>query len=361
MNASTLKKEQTSPFVFVKLRRPTPSIVFDTYWKFASERQNVYMRRVEGKPGPWTSDEIIDSYKFTNTYRAADRVSQYLIKHVLYGGKYSAEDTIFRTLLFKIFNKIETWELISREVPDEITLANFDLDRWCQVLDKAKSNKTSIYSAAYIMPSGKSDNPKSNTKHRFHLELLKSLHENGFYSSLIESHSMKEAYEKLLSLPSIGSFLAYQYVIDLNYSDVFQFSENDYVMPGPGAKDGIKKCFKDLGDYTEEDIIKMMVDEQDEHFNRLNLDFKSLWGRELQLIDCQNLFCESDKYARVAHPDISGFSGRTRIKQKYSPTSLPQEKPWFPPKWDLNDKIESNLKSLNVSMIPSKGESYLLI
>jgi hypothetical protein len=29
---------------------------------------------------PWTSDPIIQVHKFTNAYRAADRVSQYLIK-----------------------------------------------------------------------------------------------------------------------------------------------------------------------------------------------------------------------------------------------------------------------------------------
>src|SRR5258707_9985183 len=40
-------------------------------------------------------------------------------------------------------------------------------------------------------------------------------------------------------------------------------------------------------------------------------------SRRLQLIDCQNLFCEVDKYARVAHPNIAGRTGRTRIKQKF--------------------------------------------
>ena len=68
------------------------------------------------------------------------------------------------------------------------------------------------------------------------------------------------------------------------------------------------------------------------------LDFHSLWGRRLQLIDCQNLFCEVDKYARVAHPQIVGKTGRVRIKQKFEP--LPQQIDLFyPPKWKLNDKI----------------------
>jgi len=60
-----------------------------------------------------------------------------------------------------------------------------------------------------------------------------------------------------------------------------------------------------------------------------------LRGRPLQLIDCQNLFCEVDKYARVAHPQITGRSGRTRIKQLFAPVVDPVPA-WFPPKWGLN-------------------------
>ena len=75
-------------------------------------------------------------------------------------------------------------------------------------------------------------------------------------------------------------------------------------MPGPGARDGIRKCFGRAADGIESDVIRYMADYQEEHFARLGLQFNGLRGRSLQLIDCQNLFCEVDKYARVAHPDI---------------------------------------------------------
>ena len=61
--------------------------------------------------------------------------------------------------------------------------------------------------------------------------------------------------------------------------------------------------------------------------------FNDLWGRPLQLIDCQNLFCEVDKYARVAHPEI-GSGGPTRIKQTYSADPRPLTL-GYPPKWGL--------------------------
>jgi hypothetical protein len=52
------------------------------------------------------------------------------------------------------------------------------------------------------------------------------------------------------------------------------------------------------------------------------------------------LFCEVDKYARVAHPHIAGLTGRTRIKQKFEPIWIPIEF-FYPPKWKLNEKIRA--------------------
>ena len=80
----------------------------------------------------------------------------------------------------------------------------------------------------------------------------------------------------------------------------------------------------------EAEVIRYMADTQDEHFARLGLPFAGLRGRRrLQLIDCQNLFCEVGKYARVAHPEALGISGRTRIKQAYRQGSRARHAPGF--------------------------------
>jgi hypothetical protein len=109
----------------------------------------------------------------------------------------------------------------------------------------------------------------------------------------------------------------------------------EFVVPGPGARDGMRKCFDDLGDYSEADAIKWVAERQAQEFERLELHFSDLWGRPLQLIDCQNLFCEVDKYARVAHPEFKGVSGRVRIKQRFAQSQSPLPEPWFPPKWGV--------------------------
>src|SRR6266404_9162526 len=85
---------------------------FDVYWRFAAERQRVFHLRAAGAPPPWTADPVLSRHKFTNVYRAADRVSQYLIRDVIYAGPEDLDEVVFRVLLFKVFNRIETWELL---------------------------------------------------------------------------------------------------------------------------------------------------------------------------------------------------------------------------------------------------------
>lgn len=311
--------------------------VFDLYWYFAAERQSIFFRRMLGVQALPTKDPILAEYKFTNAYRASDRVSQYLIKKVIYKGEPSVEETFFRILIFKTFNKIATWELLTSKL-GPITYSDFTFRRYDAVLSAAMRDGRSIYSAAYIMPSGNSAFGKSR-KHQNHLELIKRMMDDSAPARIAEASSMRKVFEILLSYPMIGEFLAYQYTIDINYSKITNFSENDFVVPGPGALDGISKCFSDMGGLNEVDIIKLMTERQADEFKRLDLKFPSLWGRPLQLIDCQNLFCEVGKYARVSNPEIRGLSGRVRIKQRYTP-SVGAIDYWYPPKWGLNRLIE---------------------
>ena len=317
--------------------KPKPSIVFDTYWKFAAKRQEVFFNRLTGSLPPWTDDLILKTYKFTNAYRAADRVSQYLIKEVIYNGDQSPTELFFRIILFKIFNKIETWKFLEKEL-GEIRFTEYDFYKYNNILKEAKKQNGAIYSAAYIMASGKSAYGKES-KHQNHLKMLEEMMHDNLPNKVQNAESMEQLYDILKNYPSIGPFLAYQLATDINYSMLTNFSEMDFVKAGPGAIDGVKKCFTSLGDYSIEDVIRMMAKNQESEFERLELNFQSLFGRSLQLIDCQNLFCEVDKYSRVAHPKITGVSGRKRIKQKFQPSSLKPIDYFFPPKWNLNNHV----------------------
>jgi hypothetical protein len=312
--------------------RPTP--VFETYWRFAAERQAVYLRRLEGLDGPWTDDPVIRAHRFTNAYRASDRVSQFLIAEVQHAEHRSQApaEVFFRTILFKIFNRIDTWLLIERKL-GSISWQATPLSAIAEVLDGAFGAGRPIYSAAYIMPSPQLGLTR---KHANHLSLIGRMMEDGMPGRVASARSLDKVFALLLAYPGLGRFLAFQYAIDLNYSSLLDFDEQDFVIAGPGAIDGIAKCFADVGDRSPEEVIYWTAENQDRQFARLGIAFPGLFGRPLMPIDCQNLFCEISKYARVAHPEVKGVSGRTRIKQVYRTDGQPLAAPRFPARWRLD-------------------------
>lgn len=309
--------------------------VFDLYWYFACERQNIFWKKINGDPAPWTHDKILQEYKFCNSYRVNDRVSQYLLKNVIYNGNnYNYEDMLFRIILFKLFNKESTWELLSKNFGD-ILLKDFNTKKYSIVLENAISNGTKIYNDAYISCANKAFG--YDRKHDNHLALLdKMFNIDKMQDKIIKCNTMQDAFNIIKGYPLIGNFMAYQLVTDINYSSFVNWKENEFTVAGPGSLRGIKKCFIDKGTMTNEDIIKYMYMHQDEEFKRLNLNFKRIGNRPLQLIDCQNIFCELDKYCRQALPDLK--SNRTKIKKHYVPKKDKIEY-IYPPKWEISRTI----------------------
>lgn len=330
------RSSQSLPLPLVKRCPPTPSGVYSVLWNFAVERQRIYLRRAAGDRGPWTTDPVLSTYKFTNAYRAADRVSQYLIRMAYSEPEVDPRTMFLRVLLFKIFNKIETWESIVSELGLPVA-DDFDFDACELLLSRLREGRQSVYSGAYIMPSG---GKLGLPKHRMHISLIRRMLDDGLPAKLGATASLAEAYRLLAAVPTFGPFLAFQYGIDLNYTTLMDHDEGEFVVAGPGALDGLSKCFDSLGEYTPEDTIRWLADIQELEFKRRGLRFNGLWGRRLQPIDVQNLFCEVSKYTRVSHPGAKGKSGRTRIKQKFKPKGqIPR--PFFPPKWELNPRIDA--------------------
>lgn len=325
--------------------------IFQYYFYFIQERMNIFWNKYDAIQ-PWTSDEILKAHKFTNVYRAMDRVSQYLIRKVIYNeNSFTDEDILLRILVFKIFNKPDTWEYIEDRV-GLITVKNFDLQRINSALIELKQVQP-IFNNAYMMTGTHSLYNHLNFKHEKWLEMVKKeMIGKSILKKVINSKSLSEVYELLRDCSFIGDFLAYQYAIDMNYSGVIDFSENSFVKAGIGAIRGIKKCFESLEKrYNYEDTIRFTQDNFDKYLTRYSdTGFKPLFGREPMLIDLQNCFCETDKYLRAKIPVLQ--VDNKRIKQKYKETKMSLEL-FFPPKWNINQKI------LNPCLQPSTKESTL--
>ncbi|MEJ7657807.1 MAG: nucleotide kinase domain-containing protein [Thermoleophilaceae bacterium] len=303
--------------------------VYGAYWELAAERQRIFYRRLADNPSPWTEDRVLREYRFCNAFRASDRVSQYLIRHVIYADDdIRPEDLLLRIVLFRLFSRPRTWELLKAEVA--LRADSFDPVRLGDLLDAELAAGEAIYTNAFILAATATFGHRR--KHRNHLALVELMLRDRLGRSIASVESLSGLYELLLGYPMIGPFMAYQLAIDINYSELVDFDESSFTMPGPGALRGIRKVFADPGVATPSELILWVTENQE----RLGIDMPTLWGRRLQAIDCQNLFCELDKYARVKFPHLR--SERVRIKQRFAPAGRPPA-PFYPPKWSINERI----------------------
>jgi hypothetical protein len=187
------------------------------------------------------------------------------------------EDRLFQITAFRTFSKTATWATIRDILGRYPTLDDLADGAFGSALDQARERNGGLYTGAFILCA--TDAYGQSSKHRNHVELFRHmfLHDQ-LGTRLMEARSLREVYGLLHGYPLMGDFMSYQTSIDLNYSALINFSENEFTQAGPGALRGIRKCFDDLGDYTPAEIVLWMTDRQEDELARLGLPFGGLWG-----------------------------------------------------------------------------------
>jgi hypothetical protein len=245
------------------------------------------------------------------------------------------EEVVFRTLLFKHFNSISAWIALRDGLGYVPSWEKFNLPQYARVLGDAWKKGVKIWNPAYTQRPQVDDaiDKKYTTKHERYLAMLEALMHEGITAKLKQARTYGEVFYALKRPGLYGPFLSMQLATDLNYSEVINFSEDDFIVPGPGCLDGMQKCFGIRPDPAlAAEIIHRCVEHQEGMFTDLRLQPVTLFGRRLTAIDLQNCFCECDKFARVAHPEYN--LQRTEIKQTFRSNGL-LEAPFFPPKWGM--------------------------
>jgi hypothetical protein len=225
-----------------------------------------------------------------------------------------------------------------------LTWKEFDFDAYSKALGDAwnKGKGVHIWSRAYIQNQNVFTEYKY--KHERYLALVKHMMDDKLPARLSGAKTYEQAFNILKYYPlHKESFLPMQHLTDLNHSPVIDFDENDFIVPGPGCLNGMRKCFQNLFEQPPsireaQAILYYLVEKQDLFFEKVEREV-TLFGRKLTCIDFQNVFCETDKYARVAHPEFNlpndrGTGLSYKIKETFEVTgALPS--PFFPPKWGL--------------------------
>lgn len=328
----------------MKSFKPNENFRYFLYW--IKERMKVFWFKHHGVPQPWTKDPILRNHKFTNVYRSLDRESQYLIKHVIYNGKpYDPLDMFWRILLFRHFNLGATWDYLERKLGDITSTTR--IKSIIAVLDERRKRGMPVYSNAFLITSPFMRQEKlvkryglwkGMSKHEMYLRIFKThfFDESGV-SGVLNSQSLESLFFNLRKTPGFANFLAMQYATDLNWSLLFDFDENSFIVESVGSKRGIDRVFNVEGNPNYRELI---------HWTHYNLEvllreygywdeFKPLPNRMPTVMDIQNCFCETDKYLRGLGISTNGVHGK-RIKAHYKPKLERIKQYEFPPKWGIN-------------------------
>lgn len=286
----------------------------------------------------WTQDRVLQREFFCNTFRILDKTSQYIVREVIQKGSQEPTEIVFRVLLFNTFTRIETWEWLDKEI-GPLTWQRYCREDYDEAIEEMRENDLKIYTGAFQKPGPKWEHKET---WRNHLSLLETLMVNDLAEKLQKFETMADAYAFIASFPGMGTFNSYQLLLNLSYSSVLNFSGNDFVVPGIGAVSGLKKLFGSSIDramkknpHFQTEVLRWMMETQDEHFRRLGLEFSGLGPEKLpmELADIEHAVCEVDKYARKMHPSIKS-GGRTELRRKFMPSPDPYPPvPIFPDAW----------------------------
>ena len=283
--------------------------------KWIIERYNIHLRKdVLNQDPPWTKNQVLSNYRFCNVRREHDRESKWLIKNVC-NNNLSYENKLLNCILFRLINKSKTVEMFG-----PLDFSNLDYDLILDKLDKfSEGNKDYVYfSNAFFMSGPKVVcNKKFGKGGNMVLKMIK-LVELYFIQGIIERiknvKSQEEVYNILRSFDGFGEFLAYQIFVDFSYIEEFPFSENEFVVVGPGCKRGLNLIFKDFDGLSFEEALFWLRDNQNELFGE---DFGKLFSdledfdKKLNVMNLENCMCEISKYIRA----ING-TGRPRVRYK---------------------------------------------
>lgn len=318
-----------------KIREAKPklnAVAIKHFYDFVTERYRIHIRKDFLKQkAPWTNNPILLQYKFCNIRREHDRQSQYLIKNISTNSYLSLEDKIVNSFYFRAWNNWDTMKdlggpwpakhLYSSKMKEQVRpiyqqLATEDPDRkwWSSAYNQGGTKQA----WRYPDPNEKINKEDNIPLRVFHIGPW--LKEHNTIEKLLSANDQRAAFEAIKEIQGFADFLAYQIFVDLTYITEFPFSENEFVVAGPGCRKGLNKLFDDYDGLTLEEALFWLADNIDEIFNEVHPPF---WAGRLfvdlpqedrffSVMCLENCMCEFCKYIRT----IEG-NGRPRVKYIY--------------------------------------------
>lgn len=273
------------------------------YYYYMKSRNDIYIKKeILKEDPPWTDDVILRDNSFTCVKRQFDRTTKWLIDNIINNKDISYADRVWRTIIFRLYNKIETAEIIGLS----------DLDFWDRITESSEildNTPRDPFGKAYkIIRLKYSYRDKYNGGWKSsvlcHINYLRDI-QNGLVPRELDSKSPIDTIRYLEeNIRGVGDFIAYQVYCDLCYINEFPMTTNDFVLAGPGCVTGLNMLVNDYNGLSYTQFLFWLRDNIDIIFKNLDPEYsvdKFFYYlpenmRYWDLQDIENSGCEFSKY-----------------------------------------------------------------
>lgn len=246
------------------------------FWGWITERENVRVRRQYGHPRPWSSDVIFQTQHFCNVRREDDRITKEIHAVIRSHGVVPVEDMPYWYTIARMFNKPETL--------DRAMTAWFNGAHWPTHLKRVRAEGHKLFHVAYVVSTCGKSMDKVDYVGRVTLDVARLD---------VPRVGLQKAFNELVMVDGLGSFMAGQIVADLRNSGYLvpedKAEAKFWCVSGPGSIKGLKYIFRNFSARHFTSYIDELYLQMPEEIKRMDLHAQ----------DLQNCLCEFSKYMRI--------------------------------------------------------------
>jgi hypothetical protein len=258
------------------------------FYHWIVEREKCRVGRENNLPKPWSTDPILQSYRFCNVRREDDKVTKWIKDHwrAPYNGN---EHMVLAMVMARTINWPETLDDIGFPL-----FSKFLFAQWLsEVRVKMKSRRErglKVWTGAYLV----STNGNSMDKIDYILDRVWTpIYLKMQVPAALET--LEEFHKRLMKFDGMGSFMAAQVVADLKHTCVLNHCVDwhSWSAIGPGSRRGLNRYFARKLEGT------IATPQYHREIAMLQYAVQQNCGLNLAAQDIQNCLCEYDKYVRV--------------------------------------------------------------
>ena len=292
----------TGPLLDVPLRKKKDDLKPLLY--FVHERESIRLKKLAGRPAPWTKDEILAKHRFCNVKRADDRVSLWLRENVLTPtniDNYPLENF----LLFSAWCRWINWPPTIKAVMDAGLFPSkkpLDWKRIGKLVDTlGKSGK--VFTGAYMIRASREKGAK---KGKYISEVVVGKNLKALVPKLMTAltsdggaASYRGIWQMLQTVTGYGSFMSGQIAGDWTYTSLLGNAVDlkGWAPMGPGSVRGFNRIIgnEKLNKKPSEELwVQKLGEWRAAIIKRMGSEYERLTA-----LDVQNCLCEISKYLAV--------------------------------------------------------------